>query len=130
MINLLTTIIPVIDKVLDKFITSKEEKEKIKKEIELELIGNQQEIEKLKAEIVKSEIQGKSWLQRNWRPLLMMNFVLILFNNYVLVPYMSIFTDKVKVLEFPEKFWILLIIGVGGYLTGRTFEKKWGVTDR
>ncbi|NPA52097.1 MAG: hypothetical protein GXO22_04320 [Aquificae bacterium] len=128
MINLITSILPIIDKVLSKYIKSKEEKEKIKKEIELELIENQQEIEKLKAEIVKSEIQGKSWLQRNWRPLLMMNFVLILFNNYVLVPYMSIFTDKVKVLEFPEKFWILLIIGVGGYLTGRTFEKKWKVT--
>ncbi len=123
MINLITSILPIIDKVLSKYITSKEEKEKIKRELTLELLENELELNRLKAKIIKSEIEGKSWLQRNWRPMLMLNFVFILFNNYVLVPYLSIFTNKVKILDFPEQFWSLLIVGVGGYIAGRSIEK-------
>lgn len=129
MIELISAIVPVIGKVLDKFVEDKDKKAEIEKEIQLELFNNQYKLEQLKAEIVKEEVKGKSWLQRNWRPLLMLNFVLIIFNNYILFPYLSIFTDKVKVLDFPPEFWNLLLIGVGGYIAGRTFEKIKGVAQ-
>lgn len=123
MLPIITAIAPIVGKVIEKYIGSEEEAEKIKQEITLELLGREAELKKLQAELIKAEIQGKSWLQRNWRPLLMINFVVILFNNYILFPYLSVFTDKVRVLEFPSEFWNLLLIGVGGYIAGRTFEK-------
>ncbi|MBI5238441.1 MAG: hypothetical protein HY887_08485 [Deltaproteobacteria bacterium] len=44
-------------------------------------------------------------------------------NNYILYPYLSIFTDNVRVLDLPDKLWQLMEIGVGGYILGRTAEK-------
>ena len=126
MLQFLPALLPIIGKALDKFIEDKDKKAEIEREIKAQLLDNAQEIERLRAEIVKEEIKGKSWLQRNWRPLLMINFVAIIFNNYILVPYLSIFTDKVKVLQFPSEFWNLLLIGVGGYIAGRTLEKVKG----
>lgn len=123
MLPIITAIAPIVGRVVERYIGSKEEAKKIENEVKLALMEQAGELQKLQAELIKAEIQGKSWLQRNWRPLLIMCFVLILFNNYILVPYLSAFTDKVKVLEFPPQFWNLLLVGVGGYIAGRTFEK-------
>ncbi|MBI9081933.1 MAG: hypothetical protein JEY79_19605, partial [Pseudodesulfovibrio sp.] len=55
------------------------------------------------ASIIVAEAQGESWLQRNWRPVLMMSIVAIVVNNYLLVPYGELFfPGSVKVLELPE----------------------------
>ena len=75
------------------------------------------------ASIIKAEATGHSWLQRNWRPLLMLVFVVIVANNYVIFPYLSLFTEKTVILELPDKMWTLMVIGVGGYIGGRTVEK-------
>ena len=53
----------------------------------------------------------------------MLTIVFIIFNNYVMVPYLSLFTDKVVVLELPGGLWALLNVGVGGYVVGRSGEK-------
>ena len=75
------------------------------------------------AQIILAEAQGKSWLQRNWRPILMLVIVAIVANNYLLVPWLSLFTNKVAVLALPEKLWNLMTLGVGGYIAGRSAEK-------
>lgn len=82
------------------------------------------------ASIIKAEATGHSWLQRNWRPLLMLVFVAIVANNYLIFPYLSLFTTKAVMLELPDKMWTLMVIGVGGYIGGRTVEKAApGVTE-
>ena len=68
--------------------------------------------------IVAAEAKGESWLQRNWRPVLMLLCVFIVFNNYVLVPY---FKAPYTVLD--NNIWDLIEIGVGGYVAGRSLEK-------
>lgn len=78
--------------------------------------------------IILAEAKG-GWLQRNWRPLLMLIAILILFNNYVVVPYFSLFTDKVTMLDLPNGLWALLNLGVGGYIAGRSAEKIKGVAS-
>jgi hypothetical protein len=75
------------------------------------------------SKIILGEVQGESWLQRNWRPLLMLVVVAIVANNYLLFPYLSLFTDKVVVLDLPEKLFNLMTVGVGGYIVGRSAEK-------
>jgi len=80
------------------------------------------------ADIVKAEIQGHSWIQRSWRPILMLVIVSIVANNYLFYPYLSMFTDKAVVLDLPDALWNLMSIGVGGYIVGRSGEqivKRW-----
>lgn len=73
--------------------------------------------------VLLGEIQGQSWLQRNWRPILMLTVVAIVANNYIIYPYLSLFTSKAVVLELPDKLYNLMTVGVGGYIVGRSAEK-------
>jgi hypothetical protein len=61
-----------------------------------------------------------NWLQRSWRPILMLSLVVIVINNYILFPY---FPDTLTMLDLPDELWNLLTIGVGGYVAGRSIEK-------
>lgn len=71
-----------------------------------------------KTKIIESEAKGESWLQRNWRPLLMCICMFIVFNNYVLVPYFNL-----PVTTLDDHIWTLMDLGVGGYVAGRSLEK-------
>ena len=73
-------------------------------------------------DIILAEAKG-NWLQKSWRPLLMMAVMAIVVNNYILFPYLSMWTEKVVVLELPGGLWTLLTTGVGGYVAGRSGEK-------
>lgn len=131
MFEFLKNLISPVTNLIDELHTSGEEKAAAKAKL-VELI-NQANAEAMKAEtafaelqsrVIIAEAQGASWMQRNWRPLLMITFTGILANNFILAPYFSALTHgAVKVLEFPTAFWGLLTVGVGGYLAGRTFEK-------
>lgn len=72
--------------------------------------------------VLTAELSGNT-LQRSWRPILMLSITAILVNNYILVPYLSLFGVPATVLEFPDELWSLLKIGVGGYVVGRSAEK-------
>lgn len=108
--------------IIDQAVEDKDAAAKIKASI----AARQQELveTELKGaiEIVLAEARG-GWLQRNWRPLLMLTVIAIIANNYVLVPYLALFTNRVAVLELPDGLWTLLVTGVGGYIVGRSGEK-------
>jgi len=75
-------------------------------------------------DVVVAEAQGESWLQRTWRPLLMLTFGAIIANNYILIPWLMAFgVSTVAVLEMPAGLWALLTTGLGGYIVARTVEK-------
>ena len=73
-------------------------------------------------DIILAEAKGNC-LQKSWRPLVMMSVMAIVVNNYILFPYLSMWTEKVVVLELPGGLWTLLTTGVGGYVVGRSGEK-------
>ncbi|MCP5367673.1 MAG: hypothetical protein H6907_11495 [Hyphomicrobiales bacterium] len=104
--------------IVDKVVEDKDEAARIKSRLqEMVLTGQMKEIEAA-AQIIVAEARGESWLQRNWRPMLMVLFGVIIANNYVVVPYgFGIH------LELPPEMWDLLKIGVGGYVVGRSVEK-------
>ena len=79
--------------------------------------------DELRHNIIIAETKSQSWLARNWRPILMLTIVAIIANNYVLFPYLSLFTEKVTMLTLPDHLWSLLKIGVGGYIVGRSAEQ-------
>ena len=78
-------------------------------------------------DIILAETNG-NWLQRSWRPILMLTIVAIIANNYLLVPWLSLFTDRVVVLELPDLLFNLMTVGLGLTVAGRSVEKgisKW-----
>ncbi len=120
----LVSLIPVIGDVLDKLIPDPVEREKVKSALEVKVYEH--DISRMNAQsaVITSEAKGESWLQRNWRPLLMLTFGFIIFNNHVLAPYLHlIFSVEPPMLTLSERMWDLLALGVGGYITGRSVEK-------
>ena len=83
------------------------------------LIETYLEIAKIQSMVLTTEMQG-NWLQRSWRPLLMLMIMLIIMNNYILFPY---FPEKLEMLELPNHLWEILKLGLGGYVVGRSVEK-------
>lgn len=115
---------------IDELHTSEDEKLQAKaKLIALQNEMTSKIIEMQKAEVeasrdvIVAEAQGESWLQRSWRPLLMMLFGLIIANNYILNPWLSAMFGINIVMEVPADMWNLLKLGVGGYVAGRSAEK-------
>ena len=102
---------------LDGLITSKEEK--MQAEIALKQIFIQKELElqKMQTDIIVEEAKG-NFLQRSWRPILMLAFGFIVIYVKFLAP---LFGLTIPPLE--NEFWNLLQLGIGGYVIGRTGEK-------
>jgi hypothetical protein len=74
--------------------------------------------------VLVAEIQGDSWLQKNWRPIMMMIFATIVANNYIIFPYLTAFgVEGGTQLAVPEQMWSLLKLGLSGYIVGRSCEK-------
>jgi hypothetical protein len=111
------------EKLIDKFFPNPEEAAKRK----LELFAMQQKGELVEmseaVKVITAEANSESWLARNWRPLTMLTFVVIIANNYILYPYLSLFWASAPSLAIPPDMWDLLKIGLGGYVAGRSGEK-------
>ena len=62
---------------------------------------------------INAEATGQSWLQRNWRPITMITFlVLVVCDSFGLLKF-----------RLADQAWTLLQIGLGGYVVGRSAEK-------
>ena len=109
--------------VIDKAVTDKDLANTLKHDIQSQLMDMASQETKASTAVLLAEIQGASWLQRNWRPLLMLTVVFIIANNYILFPYMQLLGLPAVVLELPDKLYTLMVTGVGGYVVGRTGEK-------
>ena len=121
---------PIIEKIIgvvDKAIPDKDLAEKLKSELQSQMLNLdysavEKEIE-ARAKIIVAEAQGESWLQRNWRPILMLTIVTIVANNYLIFPYLSAMFGIGMKLDLPDALWNLMTLGVGGYIAGRSGEK-------
>jgi len=126
--------LPVVGKILDgviglvdKAVLDKDEAERLK--AQLTEVFNKSDLERFtteiraQADVIMAEATGQSWLQRNWRPGLMALFGLIIFNNYVLNPWLGALFSLNVMMEIPPDMWALLKLGVGGYIVGRSTEK-------
>ncbi len=113
---------PLFD-VIDEAVTDKDEANRLKSQIKTRLIESRDSAMKARMEIILAEAQGESWIQRSWRPLLMIVIVAIIANNYLLAPYLSAMFGTGLQLELPERMWDLMTLGVGGYIAGRSGEK-------
>ena len=102
---------------LDNLFTSKEEKIQAKNVIKQILIQKELELQKMQTEIIVTEAKG-NWLQRSWRPILMLAFGFIVIYVKFIAPLFDL-----RIPELENEFWNLLQLGIGGYVIGRTGEK-------
>ena len=109
--------------IVDNLHTSDEERLSLKNafvELQGSVIGDVLEYQKslndAQATIITAEAQGKSWIQRSWRPITMLTFVVI-----VLMRWFGLTVDVPESVEV--ELMSLIKIGLGGYVAGRSVEK-------
>lgn len=110
---------PVTD-IIDKAVTDKDLAKKLKHDIELQLADSLDKELDAKRDIIVAEAQGDSWLQKSWRPITMLAFLVLLF-----VYWFGFAPDYI--IENPtvvDSVFDLLKIGIGGYVVGRSVEKS------
>jgi len=117
MIPIITALLPILGNVLDKVIPDKAAAEKAKNEIASAMLAQSAEIEKAAASIVLAEVNGESWLQRNWRPMLMVFFAGIIGADWFG------FRPEYMTEATMQEVYSLLKIGIGGYVLSRGAEK-------
>ncbi len=117
--------------VIDQIATSDEEKMKAKNELSKHVFDALGKIQEGQREVLLSETRG-NWLQRSWRPILMLAFGFIVIYAYFIEPAFFLGADETGIAEsLNDNFWGLLKLGIGGYIIGRSTEKVAGtVTNR
>ena len=106
---------------VDKAIPDKDLAEKLKAQLNTQLLQSSTEELKAAAAIVEAEAKS-NWFVSGWRPLLMYVLIFILVWNYIFGPVIKIFSGAVITFELPGDVWTLLNIGLGGYVVGRSGE--------
>lgn len=116
--------LPVVGKLLDRVLPDKAAAEAAKlKVLELAQQGQLAELDadtKLAlagADNVKADAQGNSWLQRSWRPLLMLTF-----GGLIVARFLGFAADGISEAEY-LKLWDIVQFGLGGFVVGRSAEK-------
>ena len=113
-------LIAPVTKLIDELHTSGEEKgqlvaavTKIENEMSSKILDYESKLIESRTKIITAEANGQSWLQRNWRPVTMLTFLVLVVCHYA------------GVLAFPiaPEMWGLLKLGIGGYIIGRSAEK-------
>jgi len=126
MLNLLGAIGPIAKialGVVDKSVEDKDLAEKLKSQITSQMLDNNSKELQSAASIIQTEASSKHWLTATWRPALMWICIIVIFNNYILLPFANIIFGASVELSIPDPMWNLLTIGVGGYIAGRSGEK-------
>jgi hypothetical protein len=119
--NLIGTIGGKVLDIVDDVVEDKDAANNLKFQIQKQLIETKSSELEAQAKIVLAEAQG-SWLQRNWRPLLMVTFA------GLVVAHWFGFTAPDIPESVQNSLLNIVMVGVGGYVMGRSAEKvadKW-----
>ena len=106
-----------------QFVEDKDKANELETKIKNKLLSLEQEVITAQRDVIVAEAKSQSFIARNWRPIMMLTFVGIIANNYILFPYITLFGGTATTLEIPPDMWALLKIGGGGYVMGRSGEK-------
>ena len=120
MMKPLTTLINAIGETVDRLTLPAREKRQLEAELTEKLRTHVEKLAEEQSSVLREEARG-NWLQRSWRPLVMLTFaVIILVGTFTSLP----------ILADSSRFWDLLEIGLGGYVIGRSGEKMLGAIAR
>ena len=110
-------------RIIDNLTTTDKEKLDAKNKLSEIVLDSLATIQKAQSDVILSETKG-NWLQRSWRPILMLAFGFIVVYAYFIEPAFILSNGEVGVAQtLRPEFWSLLKLGVGGYIIGRSTEK-------
>lgn len=108
-----TNVVDAVSRFVDRLTLPAREKKQLETDLQKLIQEIERDLVQARASIVVEETRG-NWLQRSWRPLVMLTFAtIVLVGTFINVP----------ILSDTSRFWDLLEIGLGGYVVGRSGEK-------
>ncbi len=121
MLGAIAPLAKVLFNTIEKAVPDKDLQEKLKAQLQTQLLQSHTQELTAAAKIVEAEAKA-GWFASSWRPLLMYVLIFILVWNYVIGPVIKVFTGAVISFELPGDVWTLLNVGLGGYVVGRSAE--------
>ena len=112
--KMLSNLVSEIGDVIASLTLSSKEKMQLRANLTEVLSRFEADLQREQSSVIRSESQG-NWLQRSWRPVIMLAFAVVILAG--------MFTD-LPLLEDTSRFWDLLEIGLGGYIVGRFRMRK------
>lgn len=103
--------------IIDKLVEDKDQATRIKAELQVNASQSVNELVKNKTALIMAEIKGESALQRNWRPILMMWFAILIGAHWLGFTAPNL-TEQVVI-----ELLTIVKVGLGGYVLGRSGEK-------
>ena len=120
-LNIIAPLAKMLFSTVDKAVADKDLAEKLKSQLNTQLLQSSTQEFKAAAAIVEAEAKA-NWFAASWRPMLMYVLIFILISIYIVGPIVKVFTGSVITFELPSDVWTLLNIGLGGYVVGRSGE--------
>lgn len=114
---MISSIIKFVNNVVDKAFPDKTKAEEIKAALQGQILSLSTKQLESATNIIVAEASGESWLQRNWRPLVMMWFA-----GLVGAHWMGFTPSNLSEATVIELLAIVKV-GIGGYVVGRSAEK-------
>lgn len=103
--------------VVDQFVTDKDEAAKLKAQLVQRFQESADAELQAKASVIRAEATGESWLQRNWRPMVMLWFAALVGAHWVGFTAENLSEEQIlgllKIVQY----------GLSGYVVGRSGEK-------
>lgn len=108
-----TNLVSAVGEIVNRLTLPGREKKQLETDILRLLIAVEEKTISEQAAAIREEARG-NWLQRSWRPIVMLVFtVIVLAGTFLNLP----------ILSDTSRFWDLLEIGLGGYIIGRGSEQ-------
>jgi hypothetical protein len=127
---LLPVLGPIVSDVIGRVLPEdKNKRMEVERELNMAMVSNSHAIEQAAASVIIAEAKSEHKITAIWRPVLMLVITTIVGWNYLVAPLIELcvvlFTnDQIPLsIPLPEELWNLLMIGVGGYVVGRSGEK-------
>jgi hypothetical protein len=136
-LNLVAKLFKPAADLVDDLHTSAEEKAEVRLRIYeaqagvlAQVMDYESNLIKAQASVITAEATGHSWMQRNWRPLLMLTFGFTVVYNIAIQPLMQWCllamapeVPAMPILDIPGWIGAAITTGIGGYVVGRSGEK-------
>jgi hypothetical protein len=119
MLPILSALIGPVMTVISELVPDDDKKREIRSALMEKMLDKDSDLVKAQASIITAEAQGEGFLQKAWRPITMLSFLVLLFTYWLgfAPPYVVDNPDLVT------ELFSLLKIGIGGYIGSRGVEK-------
>lgn len=108
--------VDAVGNIVDNVFTNDEEKSEAKKQLTEVVLKSLNEVAEVQGEVIKTEMKG-NFLQKSWRPIIMLSFGVILICKWFGL------TNEAIPLQLELQLLDIVKLGLGGYVVGRSAEK-------